>query len=362
MNRLWMRISISFTLVVIFAIVLPLVIGITLQSFNIDNPDFPAKRFQEFFRLNPEGEDEVPGFFLLAGLTRLFVIVTILGVIAGVLVSRGLTAPLNRLADAARAIGERDLSQRVEIRGSDEIQAVAQAFNEMAAELENAETLRQNLLTDVAHELRTPITVIQGNLRAILDDVYDLDKAEIAKLYDQTRQLSRLVDDLRELAQAEANQLPLDMASVDMGVLVEEVSGIYEPIAEAEGIELRYDLLNDLVPIKGDRARLTQCLQNLLNNAIRHTPEGGTVVVKLWGDKKNIHLSVADTGSGIASEHLPHVFDRFYRADPARTRETGSTGLGLAITRAIVEAHGGEISATSEGVGKGSLFSVKLHL
>jgi signal transduction histidine kinase len=230
----------------------------------------------------------------------------------------------------------------------------------MAAELQQAETLRQNLLADVAHELRTPITVIQGNLQAILDDVYELDKTEIAQLYDQTRQLSRLVDDLRELAQAEARQLPLEVTKVDMVNLLEDIHTIYAPMAEAAGITLELEYVEGSHLIQGDCSRLTQCLQNLLNNAIRFTPEGGKVSMTLTRNDKYLDLKVSDTGSGIAPEHLPHVFDRFYRSDPTRTRETGGTGLGLAITRAIIQTHGGEIDAHSDGKGLGSIFSIKL--
>jgi signal transduction histidine kinase len=264
------------------------------------------------------------------------------------------------MADAAHSIGQHDLSRRVEVSGTREIREVARSFNEMADDLQQAETLRQNLLADVAHELRTPITVIQGNLQAILDDVYELDKAEIARLYDQTRQLTHLVDDLRELAQAEARQLPMEMALIDLGELVSEAVAIYEPLAESQDIELKAQIEGDLPAILGDRARLLQCLQNLLNNAFRHTPAGGRINLSLATQADLIQMNITDTGSGIPGEHLPHVFDRFYRADPARTRQTGGSGLGLAVTRAIIANHGGEIAAQSDGEGKGSRFTVKL--
>jgi signal transduction histidine kinase len=359
MNRLWVRISFSFTIVVIFTIVLPLTVGIAIR-FNTGEPLFSQEQIAEFRQGFPERYRDAPGTLILRNLTTLIITVTILGIMAGMLSARGLIAPISNLAKAARAIGGRDLSQRVEVRGSQEIQDLAKAFNEMADELQQAETLRRNLLADVAHELRTPITVIQGNLQAILDDVYELDKTEIAQLYDQTRQLSRLVDDLRELAQAEARQLPLEITKVDMVDLLEDATSVYTPIAEAAGIELELDYSEGLPPIRGDCPRLTQCLQNLLNNAIRFTPQGGKVSMTLTGNDKYLDLKVSDTGSGIAPEHLPHVFDRFYRSDPNRTRETGGTGLGLAITRAIIQAHGGEIDAHSDGKGLGSIFSIKL--
>jgi signal transduction histidine kinase len=283
------------------------------------------------------------------------------GVIFGVLMSRSLTAPLNNLAEAARAIGTRKFNRRVEERGSTEIIAVAQAFNEMAASLERAEQLRHNLLADVAHELRTPLSVLQGNLRAILDEVYPLSQEEMARLYEHTRFLSRLVNDLHELAQAEAGQLPLHRQEADLAHLVKLSAETFRPSAEAKGVSLQTELPADLPPLQVDEARLRQVLQNLLVNALRHTPAGGTITLSLEPEPDLVRLVVADTGEGIPAEHLPYVFDRFYRADPARSRDRGGAGLGLAIARAIVEAHGGQISVTSTGMsGEGSTFTIQL--
>ena len=285
------------------------------------------------------------------------------GILFGILMSRTLTAPLNNLVNAARSIGARDLSQRVEEKGSDEMIAVARAFNDMASDLEEGEQLRRNLLADVAHELRTPLTVVQGNLRAILDEVYPLDQSEMARLYEQTRLLSRLVNDLHELAQAEAKQLPLNRETTDIAHLVSIVSDTFRPSAEAKGITLYREIAPDTPSIAVDAARLTQILQNLLANALRHTSEGGSITLQTKLDGDSLNLTVADTGEGISPEHLPHVFDRFYRADQARTRDRGGAGLGLAIVRALVEAHSGSISVDSSGVpGQGSRFTILLPL
>jgi signal transduction histidine kinase len=368
-NRLWVRISLAITVVVLFAMLLPMVVGIAVREFRYDEEVWPIPREEGDFReAHPEGlprnpEERppfFPGRFVLNNLVSLLVTVTLLGISVGVLLSRGLSAPLSNLAEAARAIGGRNLTRRVDVRGSQEVQEVARAFNEMASKLEQAETLRQNLLADVAHELRTPLSVIQGNLQAILDDVYALEKTEIAQLYDQTRQLSHLVDDLHQLAQAEAGQLHLEIAEVDMAHLLADITEVYTPIATAAGIELITQPVGDFSTIRGDRARLTQCLQNLLNNALRFTPAGGKVIVTIDQYPEYITLQVADSGAGILSEHLPYVFDRFYRVDPARSRETGGTGLGLAISRAIIEAHRGEITAHSDGLGLGSTFTIRL--
>jgi signal transduction histidine kinase len=283
------------------------------------------------------------------------------GITFGSLMSRSLTAPLNSLVKGARAIGTRNFSQRVEEKGSDEIIAVARAFNEMAADLERGEQLRRNLLADVAHELRTPLSVLQGNLRAILDEVYPLDQTEVARLYEQTRFLSRLVNDLHELAQAEAGQLPLNKQETDLAELVQTTVESFRPSTEAKSISLQTELPAGLPPLRIDGERLRQVLQNLLANALRHTPSGGGITVRAASEPGFIRLSVADTGEGISAEHLPYIFDRFYRADHARSRDRGGAGLGLAIARAIVEAHGGQISTASPGApGQGSVFTIQL--
>ncbi len=342
-------------------------VPIQITGESSDEGDIVGYLQVEPIRMPPPRPPDSGGFFLEWLSRTLWLVAAIgglLGILFGVLTSRGLAAPLNRLAEAARAIGARDLSRRVEVEGSDEVREVARAFNEMAGALQQAETLRRNLMADVAHELRTPLSVLQGNLRAILDDVYPLDKSEVAQLYDQTRLLSRLVGDLRELAQAEAGQLQLNLRPTDLARLIEDTVTTFSPIAEAEGLTLEAQVPGDLPCVRADSERIAQVLHNLLANALRHTPAGGTIWLRAGhgtGQERQVWLAVQDTGEGIPSEHLPHVFDRFYRADPARSRATGSAGLGLAIVRAIVEAHGGQVSAASDGLsGHGSTFTVRL--
>lgn len=305
-----------------------------------------------------------PDFFQFLGRTLVVaaLVAGLGGILFGVVMSRSLTAPLSKLAEAAKAIGARNLSQRVEEKGSDEMIAVARAFNEMAADLEQAERLRRNLLADVAHELRTPLSVLQGNLRAILDEVYPLEQAEIARLYEHTRFLGRMVNDLHVLAQAEARQLPLDLEEIDLAEVIAGAVDAFRPSADTKGVTLRRELPAGLPPIGVDKARITQVLQNLLANALRHTPAGGTITVQAEVAEDTIRLAVSDTGEGIPSEHLPHVFDRFYRTDAGRSRDRGGAGLGLAISRAVVEAHGGQISVASAGPGAGTTFTVSLPL
>lgn len=295
-------------------------------------------------------------FFLL----QVALVVGILGLIFGVMASRGLTAPLNRLAVAAQAIGARNLDYRVPVQGSTEMREVAESFNKMAADLQSAESLRRNLLADVAHELRTPLTVLQGNLQAILEDVYPLDKSEMVRLHDQTRHLHRLVNDLHELAQAEAHQLPLQKQPLDTRGLAQQAVDIFAPVAEEKGVALRLVANAEVAVIQGDRARLMQVLQNLLNNALRHTAEDGEIEVALATQAGGVEIAIRDTGEGITAEDLPHIFERFYRSGKARDRDSGGTGLGLAIVRALVEAHDGRVAVTSGGKGTGSRFVVWL--
>jgi signal transduction histidine kinase len=283
------------------------------------------------------------------------------GITFGVLMSRTITAPLNKLAEAARAIGSRNLSRRVEEVGSDEMRSLAQAFNDMADGLEQGETLRRNLLADVAHELRTPLSVLQGNLRAILDEVYPLSQEEIARLYEHSRLLGRLVNDLHELAQAEARQLPLDIQPANLLDLLTTTAETFRPHAESKNITLDVQLPDNMPPVSIDSGRIRQVLQNLLANAFGHTPAKGGITLHAQANAEAVTITVHDTGDGIAPEHLPHIFDRFYRADPARNRDRGGAGLGLAIARAIVESHGGNITVTSAPK-QGSTFTVSLPL
>lgn len=287
-----------------------------------------------------------------------------LGLVVGLLLSRRLAAPLQRLSAAARAVAGGNLSQQVEVEGSAEIAEVGRAFNEMTTALEEAETLRQNMVADVAHELRTPLSVVQGNLQAILDDVYALDKAEISRLYDETRLLSRLVDDLRELAQADAGQLRLNLRPFDPAPVILATVDTLAVAAEATEVSLRAELPGDAVRAYADPDRVAQVLRNLLVNALRHTPAGGSVVVAAQAVNGMLEISVRDTGEGIAARDLAHVFDRFWRADSSRSRGdrwTGGSGLGLSVAQSLVTAQGGRIGVESTP-GEGTVFRFTVPL
>ena len=287
-----------------------------------------------------------------------------LGLIAAAVLSRSLTAPLQRLVTAARAVAARDFSHRVRTGGSAELAEVSRSFNEMAAALEQAEVQRQNLVADVAHELRTPLSVLQGNLRAILDGVYPLDNSEVAHLYDETRLLSRLVDDLQELALADTGQLRLNLCPTDVAQVIHSTMDDLALAAEAQEVTLSTRVPDDLPPAQADPGRLAQVLRNLLVNALRHTPSGGSVTMTVSSAGEAVEIAVADTGEGIAPEDLPYVFDRFWRAERSRARGgrwAGGTGLGLPIAQSLVEAQGGRIWAESEP-GQGSTFHFTLPL
>lgn len=277
------------------------------------------------------------------------------GVILGALLARTLAAPLAHVSAASQALAAGDLSRRVPEAGTVESRALARSFNRMAANLEQAEQLRRNLLADVAHELRTPLTVLQGNLQALLDGVYPLERSEIATLYDETRLLSRLVGDLRDLAQAEAGQLTLALQTLDLAAaLTQAVEGV-SPLAQQTQITVHLALPPDLPAVRADADRLAQIVRNLLGNAIRYGKSGGEVWVTAAPEGVRVRVRISDDGPGIPAAELPHLFDRFWRGDRARSRDTGGSGLGLAIVKHLVEAQGGEVGAAA-APGEGATF------
>jgi signal transduction histidine kinase len=277
---------------------------------------------------------------------------------------RQIVAPVRQVTAAAQAMTAGKLDQRVEVTSRDEIGQLATAFNQMADAVAQQQLLRRNLIADVAHELRTPLSVIQGNLEAMLDGVLPAEPDEIASLYEETLLLTRLVGDLRLLSVAEAGQLTLERKPVALGSLLQRV---VEPIghqADASQVTLTLHVDSDLPLVLVDGDRIGQVLSNLLQNALRHTGGGGRIYVAATtiagaGGRLEVVVEVADTGSGIAANDLPYVFDRFYRGDKSRSRATGGTGIGLALAKQLVEAHGGRIWAESVP-GQGSTFRFTL--
>lgn len=274
-----------------------------------------------------------------------------LGTVLGLYISRNIAAPLAGLSSAARDFAARKWERRVPVQGANEIADVARAFNAMADALQHAEMLRRNLMADIAHELRTPLTVMQGNLRALIDGVYPLEMREVATLYDETRLLSRLVADLRELALAEAGQLPLNLQTVELRGALNSSIEQFALAAEAQDTQIEITPA-PLPSVQADPDRLVQVMHNLLANALRYTP-GGRIRISGEQVANVVRIQVSDTGKGISKEDLPHLFDRFYQGDDSRAGS--NTGLGLAIAKAWVEAMGGTIGVESNA-GEGSTF------
>jgi signal transduction histidine kinase len=353
MNRLWVRMSLAFAAVIlIVSMVGGFMATISMQpGFGSDTAVPPE--VQAYLEQLRENRDPWFG-------PPMVIVVGIIAAAAGIWMSRRITAPLAELEEAAAAIGQQDLNYRVTVQGSQELVTVATAFNDMATQLEQAETLRSKLLADVAHELRHPIHLLQGNLQAILDDVYPLDKEEIARLSDQTRHLAVLVNDLHILAQAEAKQLPLVKSKIDVAALVKETASDFKPLAAEREVSIQVELLGTLPALNVDAARLRQAVHNLLDNALQHTPQGGIITVSVEQIQGAFQIRVQDTGEGIAPEQLSQIFDRYYRGDGARSWDKGGTGLGLAIVKAIIETHWGTVTATSPGVDQGTTFTISL--
>jgi signal transduction histidine kinase len=273
--------------------------------------------------------------------------------------SRRILRPVEALTAAAERLAEGDLSQRVPVETRDEIGALGRAFNAMADSLARADGLRRNLVTDVAHELRTPLTNLRGYLEALRDGVAEPSPALIDSLYEESLLLSRLVEDLQELALAEAGQLRLARAPLALGPVLSQAAASAGAQASEKGLALEVAVTPDLPAVLADRERVGQVLRNLLQNAIRHTPAGGRIGLEAGAAGAAVEVRVRDSGAGIAAEDLPYVFERFYRADRSRSRTTGGTGLGLAIVKQLVAAHGGEVTVES-APGAGSTFTFTL--
>lgn len=277
-----------------------------------------------------------------------------------VLLSRWLARPLRNVTDAALLVAGGQLDVRVAGARIRELDNLSHAFNTMAFALNNADRQRRQLTADIAHELRTPLTIVKGRLEGIQDGVYQPTPTQIGQLLDETALLERLIDDLRILALAEAGQLPLYLEPVDPGELLHDCAALFAAQAAEHGIALRIDVAANLPHVDVDAQRMQQVLSNVVANALRHTPADGEVRFSASRSVPTaIFLVIADTGSGIPPEDLPHVFDRFYRADRSRTRTGGGSGLGLAIARQIVLAHGGQIDATSTP-GRGTTITITL--
>ncbi len=268
---------------------------------------------------------------------------------------RSIAFPLDDLVGAARRIEQGDYTTRVREHGARELRRLTRAFNSMTERLQTNEQQRRNLLADVTHELRTPLAVIQGNLEGLLDGVYPADEDHLAPILEETRVLSRLIDDLRTLSLAESGTLKLHRELTDFAVLINEAATSFRSQTDTKGIDLRVEIPNELPLIEIDPVRIREVLTNLIANALRHTASGGVTVGAALAAKK-VEVSVSDTGEGISTDDLPHIFDRFYKS-----KESRGSGLGLAIAKNLVTMHGGEITAQSD-VGRGTTMRFTLPI
>jgi signal transduction histidine kinase len=281
--------------------------------------------------------------------------------VASLLFARRLTSPIKHLTQAAKKISAGDLKQRVEIETKDEIGELASAFNSMAQSLDRNKTMNRQLLVGIAHELRTPLTIIQGNLEAMLDGVTTPTPEKIAAIHTETLLLNRLVNDLRDLSLAQAGQLKLQRQPTDVASLVRRAVEVVQPMIKEKSIKLKLDLPSDLPTADVDPDRVSQIIYNLLSNALIHTDEGGHLEIGAQKEQAMIKVSVADTGAGINKKDLPHIFNHFYQVEHSGVRAKGGSGVGLAIVKHLVEAHGGKVGVESE-LKKGSVFSFTLPL
>lgn len=285
---------------------------------------------------------------------------SLVAIVVSLVISARIVTPVRQLLAASRHIAQGQYAERVPVRGQSELAELATQFNLMAATLEASEQRRVELIGDVAHELRTPLATIAGYAEGVLDGVVQPGEETWALIIDEVGRLRRLVHDLQELSRAEAHQLPLQIAPVSPAVLAERAIARLRPQFDEKGVSLVSVVAPALPRVPADADRITQVLINLLGNALRYTAAGGRVTLHVTAASESVRFEVHDTGEGIAAEHLPHLFERFYRVDKARARATGGSGIGLTIAKALVEAHGGTIWAQSAGPGQGSCFGFSL--
>ena len=284
---------------------------------------------------------------VLAGLGALAV-----ALVMGVVLARTLTTPLSALTGAAQRIAKGELEQQVQVASQDEIGRLAEAFNRMSQEVARANNLRRRMTADIAHDLRTPLTVIGGYIESMRDGVLAATPERLALIYAEIERLQSMVGDLRMLSQADAGELSLHVQKIAPRPFLERAAAVFAHKAESQQVALSIMAAESLPEINVDEARLMQVMDNLLGNALRYTPAGGKIELSAQSEGSKLTLAVRDSGPGIAAQDLPYIFDRFYRADPSRSTDGGASGLGLAIVKALVEAQAGRVWAESvEGVG-----------
>ncbi|MEW6718286.1 MAG: ATP-binding protein [Chloroflexota bacterium] len=316
--------------------------------------------------LLPEGNIPFTPANETALLSRLYNVTVISVLIAGgvalilaLLLSNRLIRPIQTLTRAATQLATGDLSQRVPAKGKDELAKLGQTFNQMATSLQQAEESRRAMTADVAHELRTPLAVQRANIEALLDGIYPLTPENLLTIQEQNELLSRLVEDLRILAMTDSGQMKLERIPTNLKQLVEQMVNRFTPQIDEKHLQIQLDLSDNCPTLSLDALRIEQILNNLLSNTIHFTPLNGHIRLNLACQPNQAVLTILDSGPGIPEEALPHIFERFYRADKSRSRVDGSTGLGLAIARQMARAHNGELTAANHPDG-GAIFTLTL--
>ena len=311
-----------------------------------------------------EGQPRELEFIERINLTLLYgaLIGAVIALLLGVFLSRTITRPIRELTQATHAVSEGDLSQQVPVRSKDEIGELARAFNKMSTELSRSVNTRKQMTADIAHELRTPLSLILGHAEAVHDGVLQPTVENFEIIREEATRLEHLVNDLRTLSLADAGELSISTQVFEPQRLVLEVASLYQHRAQRKDIAIETDLGSRLSNIEVDPGRMTQVLTNIVDNALRHTPAGGRILLAAKETADFVELSVQDSGPGLQAEELARIFERFYRVDPSRQREDGGSGLGLAIAKSIVQAHGGQLSAESEaGQGLKVIVSLPKH-
>lgn len=382
-SHLSLKLFLSYLAVIlVFACVLSVSVYLAApQAFNRHMLNMQTAEGQGMMQGMMQGQSTSPGRglggmmgglfanFLLAvrdSLTWAALAATLAGVLASLLIARQVVAPVRAMRDASQRIARGHYNERVALPDGkaegelDELGRLALSFNEMALRLEQTETMRRQLIGDVAHELRTPLTTIRGSAEGLIDGILPPEIETFQQIYRESERLGRLVEDLQELSRVEAGAYELNKNPVAVVDLAQSVVERLGRQFNDKGVLLETHISADLPVVLADEYRIGQVLTNLVGNALQYTPSGGRVVISALEDAGDICIAVSDTGTGLASEHLEHVFDRFYRVDKSRSRAAGGSGIGLTIARYLVEAHGGRIWAESPGEGQGSTFAFTL--
>ena len=293
--------------------------------------------------------------------TRVGLVAVFLAILIAILISNRLIRPVKLLTTASQTLSKGDLSARVKVKGNDELAILGRTFNEMAEHLQYSEERKKALTADVAHELRTPLSVQKAQLEAMQDGIVPMNEENLQTVIDQTNFLARLVEDMRTLALVDAGELQLEIQDVNLPELIQQVIERFQPQAVLHKISLKIGKVNcpDHQFVAADPDRLAQIYSNLISNALQHTPEGGKVILSLSEKENTFSSTIQDNGCGIPEASLPFLFERFYRGDKSRSREYGSTGLGLSIARNLARVHGGDLSAANFPTG-GAVFTLVL--